>query len=324
MHHLLYFNGTGPAINEMFGCPCNRCNQNIRLANISVSLISHDGAGNTLHHVLFDAGDGVAASLAQSPWLKHKNGRLDQIVLSHWHRDHTLHLNRILVANYLRGHRLNIHPNPRVPVWTRSGSVAWLDDLYEFERDQYMTVQPSGEQVLPGTLIDPIPLPAIPDITITPFALSHFSADFSLDRETYISCCSGFVVQGPTKKFVFFWDADTTNLDWVTNPQTAEHQATLDLLSDADGLIIDTTVWIAKNERARYQHLSFPRTVEIAKVLRPKVTMPVHISGHPDLPGHGAWGWTDQDWQENGSQAWSDQGLPGRFFVPSIGDELEL
>lgn len=323
MHHLLYFNGTEAAMSKLFGCPCNRCNDDNRRANVSVSLISHDGAGKTLHHVLFDVGDGVTTSLVRSPWLKHTNSRLDQIILSHWHRDHTLHLNRVLTSNFLRGERLKINPKPRVPVWARSGSAAWVDELYDYERDKFMELHSSGEEMLPGTLIDRIDLPAIPAIQITPFALSHFSADISVDRQNYVSSCAGFVIQGPNKKVIFFWDADTSNEAWVTNPQSAEQEATVTLLQDADYLIIDTIVWLGKNDR-EYQHLSFPRTMNIAKALRPKVTMPVHISGHPDLPGNGAWGWSDEEWQENGAKAWAEQDAPGDYVVPTIGYELDL
>ncbi|MEM9776299.1 MAG: MBL fold metallo-hydrolase [Chloroflexota bacterium] len=323
MQHLIYFNGTGPAINQMFGCPCNRCNAGAPQRNVSLSLISHDGQGNTLHHILFDAGDGIANSLAQSPWLKHENARLEHIFLTHWHRDHTLHLNRILVANYLRGERLGIHPNNPVDLWCRSGSAAWLYDLYEYEINQYINVIQSDETEKPGTLLPAQTFSAIPDVTITPFALSHFTADFDLTRETYISGCAGFVLQGPNQKVVCFWDADTTNEKWTMNPETAEQRATVELLSDADVLIIDTTTWIANYDK-EVQHLSFPRTMNIAKALRPKVTMPVHISGHPDGPGSGAWGWTDADWQREGSKAWAEQDAPGRYVVPSIGDEIEL
>ncbi|MFK7804792.1 MAG: MBL fold metallo-hydrolase [Anaerolineae bacterium] len=323
MKHILYFNGTGPAINEMFGCPCNRCNSMSRLANVSVSLISHDGAGQTLHHALFDVGDGIATSLAQSPWLKHTNGRLDQIFLSHWHRDHTLHLNRVAVANFLRGARLNIHPKNPVPLWCRTGTAAWLADLYDFEIMNYLTVNESHEQELPGTLLQPIEFDGIPDVKVTPFALSHFSADFGLDREAYVSSCSGFVIQGPNKKIVLFWDADTTNEKWVTAPDSVEQQKAVNLLSDADALVIDTTTWLASYDR-EYQHLSFPRTMTIAKALRPKQTLPVHISGHPDGLGNGAWGWTDEDWQENGSVAWQNNNVPGNYVVPSIGTTIEL
>lgn len=323
MKHILYFNGTGPAINEMFGCPCNRCNSTNRLANVSLSLISHDGEEQTLYHALFDVGDGVATSLAQSPWLKHTNGRLDQIFLSHWHRDHTLHLNRVLVANFLRGARLNIHPKNPVPLWCRTGTAAWLQDLYDFEIANYLEVNESNEKELPGTLLLQSTFDSISDLTITPFALSHFSADFALDRNTYTSSCAGFVIQGPNKKIVLFWDADTTNEKWVTTPETVEQKATVELLSDADALIIDTTTWLAKYDR-EYQHLSFPRTQTIAKALRPKQTMPVHISGHPDMPGHGAWGWSDAEWQEHGSKAWQDNNVPGDYVVPMIGTTIEL
>ena len=187
-----------------------------------------------------------------------------------------------------------------------------------------MELESSGEEHLPGTLIDPISFPAIPEIMITPFALSHYTADFSVDRESYISSCAGFVIEGPQKKVVFFWDADTSNLDWVTNPQSAEQLATVDLLTGADNLIIDTTTWLINGNKPRFPHLSFPKTVEIANALRPKVTMPVHVSGHPDGPGKGAWGWLDEDWQENGSKVWSEQGAPGVYVVPLIGDEIEL
>lgn len=176
---------------------------------------------------------------------------------------------------------------------------------------------------MPGSLLAPIELEAIPEVKITPFALSHFSADFGLDRKTYISSCAGFVIQGPNKKIILFWDADTTNLKWVTGPQTAEQKQAVKFLSNADCLIIDTTTWLAKYDRD-YQHLSFPRTMAIAKALRPKVTMPVHISGHPDGPGNGSWGWTDEDWQRNGSQAWQEHEAPGDYLVPSIGTTLEL
>ncbi|MEM8860254.1 MAG: MBL fold metallo-hydrolase [Chloroflexota bacterium] len=323
MEHFIYFNGTGPAINQMFGCPCRRCSSGTPQKNVSLSLISHDGQGKTLHHILFDAGDGIANSLADNPWLKHKNGRLDHIFLTHWHRDHTLHLNRILVANYLRGVRLGIHPNHPLPLWCRSGSATWLSDLYDYEIKHYIDMRVSGEKEKPGTLLPIHTFEAIPDVAIIPFALSHFTADFDLTREKYVSSCAGFVLQGPNKKIVCFWDADTTNEKWVVNPETAEQKAAVSLLSNADALIIDTTTWIAQYDKD-YQHLAFPRTVKIAKSLNPKVTMPVHISGHPDGPGNGSWGWTDEDWQREGAKAWSEEKAPGRYIVPTIGDTISL
>ncbi|MEM8860580.1 MAG: hypothetical protein AAGD96_19830, partial [Chloroflexota bacterium] len=59
MKHKLIVNGADGPLSRQFGCSCTRCEVEKRQANVSVSLLSFAENGVLLHHVLFDAGEGV-------------------------------------------------------------------------------------------------------------------------------------------------------------------------------------------------------------------------------------------------------------------------
>ena len=87
-----------------------------------------DDSGSLEKHVLFDIGSGVTDSLLENTALA-LQPRLDWIVLSHWHSDHTQELVRLTTGWVRSQTRLGLEPEP-VPVWCRSGSATWIKHLY--------------------------------------------------------------------------------------------------------------------------------------------------------------------------------------------------
>ena len=94
--HRLIINGLEAPLMKLFGCDCGRCQDPKRQANTSMSLIATNGSQEPTQHVLFDIGLGVVDSLVQIPDFKNGQTRLDWILLTHWHPDHTKELNRSL------------------------------------------------------------------------------------------------------------------------------------------------------------------------------------------------------------------------------------
>ena len=83
MNHFLSINGLDGPLARILGCDCGRCTAPTRQAHTSASLISQNEAGETVHHLLFDAGLGVGESVVNNPYLPGKNARLDGICLTH-------------------------------------------------------------------------------------------------------------------------------------------------------------------------------------------------------------------------------------------------
>ncbi len=320
MKHLLIVNGLEAPLLRQFGCDCDRCHDPVPQANTSVSLISLNGTGETAHHILFDVGMAVTDNLIRTSHLAGQKARLDWLVLTHWHPDHVNDLNRLLVSYHLNRIRRDEEPT-LVPVWCRSGTAVRLQAERGYEWENFLKPTISGENNLPGTVLPPLPI-QLPDVTITPVTVSHFGADRCLqDEEVPCYSCAAFVVETAVTKTVLLWDIDTEN-EWLVYPQTAAQETAVQLLSDADILFIDTSYWLAKNKRMT--HPGFNNVQRYARALKPRQTLLVHLSGHPDGRGNPGWGWTNTRWEKEAQKVWVEKQLPGCVRVPAIGEEFVI
>lgn len=320
MEHCLVVNGLSAPFMRVFGCSCARCGQRIRQANTSVSLISRDDAGETVHHVLFDVGAGVTDSLIENPYLRGEQARMDWLMLTHWHPDHVLELNRLTGSLFLSARTRDETFRP-IPVWCRLGTAEWLRHEHNYEWQSFLEPHVTNENQPPGTLLSPVPL-AIPGVTVTPLSVSHRNADRSVfDQRRKQYCCAAFVIETARAKCVLLWDVDSEN-EWLVAPQTAEQEAAVALLMNADYLFVDTLLWQAKPHPTN--HASFTHVRRYARALLPGQTLLVHLSGHLDGPGNPGYGWSDARWEEEASKVWREEGLLGTVRVPRIGEELAL
>jgi len=325
MKNLLILNGLDHAFLREFGCSCNRCAKQRRLANTSVSLISLDDNGRVLRHVLFDIGMGVVNSLVDSPYLSGDKARLDWLIISHWHPDHVLDLNR-LCETWRRTFKRRGEQWKRIPTWCRSGTAEWLKRNQAYE---WTLLEPhlSGEVIPPG--IDPgVKLGTIEigidGLRITPITVSHCTADMHPETRQLLYCCASFVIKIKDKKAVLLWDVDNKN-DWIEKPTNVQQEETVELLSNADYLFVDCNTWNAEIVNGRNTgHIAFSTVKRYVKALNPKLTLLVHLSGHEDGEGNPGWGWLDRDWEKAAQKAWKDLDLPGEVHVPRIGEEFGL
>lgn len=320
MRHLLQINGLdGPLLNQ-FGCECNRCRAPERRANTSASLITLDDQGQTVHHLLFDAGLGVVDNLNNSPYLQGPAARLDGIALTHWHPDHVAELNRLCVSHYNNRKRRGWETE-RVPLYCRSGTAAHLARENGHVLQTYLKQYLPHECEPPGTILSPLPL-NLAGVTVTPVSVSHYTADLAPDNSLETSyCCASFVIEVANSKAALLWDIDSEN-EWLVRPRTAAQEQAVALLSDADLLIVDTTFW--RRPTRKKTHPSFENVMRYARTLQPRRTLLVHLSGHPDGPGNPGFGWTNAEWTQAASAAWLEAGLSGAVAAPSVGEIVEL
>jgi ribonuclease BN (tRNA processing enzyme) len=324
MRHELVVNGLDNAWIREFGCDCARCKRQARMANTSISLLSYEGS-SLVHHVLFDVGAGVRESLSRIEAFR-VQPRLDQIVLSHWHSDHTCEL-APLTKTWARSQTRNGIAPKNVPVWARAGSAAWLERIYPQLEKAGLELQHSNEFEPVSTLLEPIRL-ELPDVTLTPVTLSHHSADLHPDgSDNPWPCCSGFVLEmhalkQPSLKVVFLWDTDVSNT-WLEHPNSGQ-RAAFEKLRHADHVFFDCNTWAYthSHEGKPASHVSFGMVQRFAAALEPKNSWLVHISGHEDV-GDG-FGWDDTTWQRKAQRIWREQSLPGDVRVPLIGEVIRL
>jgi len=318
--HCLVVNGVSAPFMRVFGCDCARCSLDVRQANTSVSLITRNSTGETIHHVLFDVGAGVTDSLIENPYLGGCRARVDWLALSHWHPDHVLELNRLTGSLVLSARTRDEMFRP-IPVWCRRGTAEWLAHEHSYEWQSFLEPHVAGDNEPPGTLLAPVPL-AIAGVTVTPVSVSHRNADRSVyDQRRKQYCCAAFVIATARARCVLLWDIDSEN-EWLVAPQTAEQEAAVALLANADYLFVDTLLWKAKSYPTN--HASFSHVRRYARALLPRQTLLVHLSGHLDDPGNPGYGWSDGRWEEEASAVWQEEGLPGSVRVPHIGDVLTL
>lgn len=320
MRHLLHINGLDGPLLQQFGCDCGRCRAPERAANTSASLISLDGDGQAVHHLLFDVGLGVVDSLNASPYLRGAAARLDGIALTHWHPDHVAELNRLCVSHY-NNRRRRGQDTGRVPLHCRAGTLAWLKREQGYVVRVHVEPHVFDECEPPGARLRPLPL-SLPGVRVTPISVSHYTADERPDdsAET-VYCCAAFVIETARAKVVLLWDMDSEN-EWLVAPQTAEQSATVAFLADADLLFIDTSFWHRRAHRTT--HPSFENVLRYARPLRPRRTLLMHLSGHPDGPGNPGYGWTNAAWTAAASAAWVAAGLSGTVAAPEVGQVFEV
>ena len=322
MQHWLIINGLENAFPKEFGCACARCTRTDRTANTSASLVTLDDAGNTIQHVLFDAGGGVADSLAHHELLRGSRARLDAIVQTHWHVDHTVELRR-LITGWQRSQRRAGAPFNKVPLWCRAGSAAWLAVEQPFVMRTLVQPIITDEAHPAGTVLAPVAI-GLNDVHITPITMQHSSADMGVPKgvdetPSHRPCCAGFAIQTAQRKTLLFWDMDATN-DWVLDPNNAAAQ----FARDADLMLIDCNTWRAEStaQGASTGHASFQTVCKYAAALCPRRTVLMHLSGHEDAAGDG-FGWTDAERQAHASRAWAARRLPGSVVVPYIGQMFD-
>lgn len=323
MKHFLIVNGLDHAFLREFGCPCKRCVGQRTAVNTSISLVSLDDNGDRiLHHVLFDIGMSVVDSLIDSPFLSGNKARLDWLVISHWHPDHVLDLNR-LCETWRRTLKQRGESWKPIATWCRSGTAIWLKVNHGYESSNFLDVRVSNEFNPIGTVLEPIPI-ELSDLTVIPITVSHCTADISPSKGV-LPCCASFVVQRKGgKKAVLLWDIDNRN-GWIKNLTSDEQKESVKLLSRADYLFIDCNTWSIEEVNGKNTgHASFSTVQRYAKVLSPKVTFLVHLSGHEDREGNLGWGWDDQTWEKNAQRVWQARGLPGEVRVPQIGEKFEI
>jgi ribonuclease BN (tRNA processing enzyme) len=318
MGHILRVNGLDGTLLRQFGCECLRCHAPGLQANTSMSLISLEG-DDTVHHLLFDIGHGVVDSLNASQHLQGAAARLDGLILTHWHPDHTAELNRLVVANYGNRKRRGRDLSP-VPLYCRAATHDWLRREHGFLTANYLEPRLNDEPDPPGSVLRPLPID-LPGVTITPVSVSHYTADQGANDAGTRYASAAYVIETDRSKAVLLWDIDSEN-EWLANPERATEVEAVALLRDADLLFIDTTFWGRKLKRAT--HPSFGNVRRYARTLRPRQTLLMHLSGHLDQPGNPGWGWTNERWTAEARAAWAADGLAGDVRAPHTGECFAL
>jgi ribonuclease BN (tRNA processing enzyme) len=274
-------------------------------ANTSVSLVVRDESKDEIiWHALVDVGLGVVDSLCDE--FPPSQARLDLLLLTHWHPDHTLNLNSLCeTLKRSKGQE-------RIKMWCRSGSAEHLRKTHPFEWKHCLDVTESGEYDPPGIKLPPIESNRFNfsnfPLVVTPVRVSHSTAD----KEKPSS--ASFVIQWKDTKIVLLWDIDNGN-NWIENPGN-EQKETVEFLSRADYLFIDCNTWSVEEVNGKNTgHASFQTVKRYARVLNPKQTVLVHLSGHEDRCGNPGYGWVDGRWQAEANKAWENEKLPGNVIV---------
>jgi ribonuclease BN (tRNA processing enzyme) len=320
MPYSIVINGLDNAYIRELGCPCDRCKRQNRAANTSVSILETLPNGRAKRHLLVDAGAGVRESLMSHAVLR-PDFVLDGVLLTHWHVDHTCELTHLAVT-LARSRAREGKTLAPIPVWCRYGSERWLQkNLLEkapMELRSFGHLEPSG------VLLEPVPV-GWAGMQVTPVTISHSSADISPNggSEDFPSCCGYLLEFANGVRVALLWDMDVNNT-WLEYPNAANLE-TIERLRGVDHLFIDSNTWLYdQNKLGRpASHLSFAIVRRFARILEPKQTWLMHLSGHEDQPETG-FGWDDSTWRHEAKRAWSDSGLNGNVDVPIIGQTISL
>ncbi|MFN8525438.1 MAG: MBL fold metallo-hydrolase [Chloroflexota bacterium] len=305
-------NGNDHAYMREFGCRCDRCAVSHRRANASASICLLSDQDELLWHLLIDAGGGVGNNLVENLDGFQGEPRVDLLLLTHWHPDHSIGLLQVCPSLKRSRERRGLTFD-KIPTWVRHGSLALLPDRLT---QDFIRVISQDENEPPGRL-----LPAFTglhgSVTIQPVSISHASADLNGRYAT-----AGYVITAPNgRRAAFLWDMDNQN-QWLVSPDPVQAPAQA-ALRDLDYLFVDCNNWEAEDLNGRTtSHGSFLRIRSYAEVLRPRETVLIHISGHEDGPGNPGFGWPDQVWQDRAREAW--EGLPGTVSVVSPGERRPL
>jgi ribonuclease BN (tRNA processing enzyme) len=275
-------------------------------ANTSVSLFVEQG-GQPVWHGLVDVGSGVVNSLVHTYPYPRDQIRLDDILLTHWHADHTSGLTQLMEGYKRSRERFGVdHRKPTVHC--RRGT---LERLPSDIRSRCQHVVPTEENEPQGRRLDT--RRALGGaLTITPISISHTSAD------TAGYSTAGYVVELERRvKVAMLWDLGADN-DWLAAP-TTESRAAFETVAGANLVFYDCNTWAAEAHGERpAPHGSFQRIMGYATSIEAHETGLIHISGHEDLPGNPGWGWTAADWQNAAREAWGSR--PGVVSAMSIGE----
>jgi len=322
MRYSIVINGIGHAFLREFGCSCDRCTQREHVANTSVSIIAADNkTREVVWHALVDVGLGVVTSLCNL--VKPENARLDWLLFTHWHPDHSLELNR-LCETLRRTARLRSQPYSPISTWCRNGTAQWLKKTYSYEWRRCLDPYRDEGCEPPGQVLDPIQT-GTAGLKITPISVSHCTADIDpVNLKDRFFSSASFVVETDQKKAILLWDIDNTN-DWIVNPASEEQEKTVALLSEADYVFIDCFNWTVEQIRGyNTGHISFSTVRQYMKALQPRETLLMHISGHEEGLGNPGWGWLDRRWEREAQKIWQEESIPGVVRVPRIGEEFAL
>jgi beta-lactamase family protein len=320
-------NGTDHAFQREVDCSCGRCRLPHVRANTSVSLIAVTSNHEAVWHALIDVGAGVVNNLCDNLARYRSQQRVDILLLTHWHPDHTLGLNQLCESlqrsrERRAGHTLPINP---IPIWCRPNTWAQLQSRHRYETERFLVPYhiPPSDANLPGQLLDPLDFSYIGiPIRITPITISHHTADF------VGYCTAGFLIEGPRKRAALLWDLDSRN-EWILHPTGSKYPTSIDAretqrrLQELDTLFLDCNTWHDETVLPRPTgHIGFERLQEYVRALAPRETVLIHLSGHEDGSGSFGWGWSNAVWESAAQAHWHD--LPGRVVVLNPGDMRHL
>ncbi len=300
----LRINGNAHAFSRELGCNCRRC-QTIQFsmkdpvtnsggplaqfsgwndppwrANTSVSILLPNKAKPeaVAHHILIDAGAGIVDSLVCS---RIENlHKINGILITHWHPDHTLGLNQF-AESVKRSCKRRHHSFSKIPFYSTQHTYSMLYPKFSYEFDEMLSFQ----EIVSGK---PFSLPNVADIQFTPIEIIHGTVKGSVI----------FVAEfSHHKKCIFMWDIDhpraTRYSDNKSNIEIIrEHK---NLLEKPDLLFLEINGWTARAPG----HGSLIDAQQYLDVINPRKVILLHLSGHSDKSGQPAFGWSDDQWRQN-------------------------
>lgn len=282
----------------------------------SVSLIALRNQTEIIWHGLVDAGSGAINNLFDNLLPYQSEPRVDTVLLTHWHPDHTLGLNQLCEGLRRSRQRRGLPADARIRLWCRPGTLERLQHTHAFELDHFLEPwNPADNNEPPGRVLDPLRFPDF-GVTIYPVTTSHLTADLG-----GMHCTAGFIIEGPRRRLGLIWDLDNLN-DWILSPSAGTRDA-WQLLERLDALFIDCNTWqVEEVNGSNTGHIGFERLRRYVNALQPGETILIHLSGHEDGPGNPGWGWSNAEWELNAREHWGDS--PGDVCVLSPGQMRAL
>jgi hypothetical protein len=309
-------NGTDHSFQREFGCNCGRCRNPYFRANTSVSLIAVYRDNEVVWHALIDAGSGVINNLFDNLSVYQGEPRVDTILLTHWHPDHTLGLNQLCESLHRSRERLGLTADNKIPLWCRSGTKARLNNSHSYELGRFLDLAGiEQENEPPGRLLNSLEFPDV-GVEIQPITTSHVTADLG-----GMYCTAGSIVSGPKRCAGLIWDLDNQN-DWILSPSPAAREARR-CLGSLNVLFMDCNTWQVEEVGGKNTgHIGFERLQRYVNALQPRETVLIHLSGHEDGLGNQGWGWSNAEWELNAREHWSNS--PGHVCDESWPDAVSL
>lgn len=241
--------GTSQGI-PIIGCHCPVCTSNdVRDHRLRTSaLVNVDGL-----NILIDTGPDLRYQLLRSG-----TTRLDAVLFTHEHKDHTAGLDDVRPINFLMKQPLNLYGLPRVM------RAIERDFSYAFAEEHY-----PGAPILNTNDIEPEPF-KIGKVEIIPIKLMHSSQRMAKQLPIL-----GYRI----KNFAYITDA--RGISWNEIPDIATVPFSPSEKAKLKGL--DTLVINALRREEHYSHLSLPQTLSIIEQIQPRRAYLTHISHHLGL-----------------------------------------